>query len=176
MNNIRLFSLVLAGLMVAMCSQSKAAGDAYYFALPGVSGNVTAGAYAHDIAVTGFQYPGISGSAESFYIEKNFDSASALLLLASVTGTSFTSGTFYCVAGGGEGVGLGKGLGRIFTMVFGDLVIDAWQSADMGTSDPVPTEKVSFSFDSLSITTYPQKGGPGGPPVTTLIFAPPDHN
>ncbi len=163
--------LLLVVLTVGVCAQSRAGGDAYYLALPGITGDATAPGHAHQIALTGFAYPGISGSAESIYVQKNFDSASAQLLLASVTGTPITSGTFYCETAGSE-----KGGGRVFTMVFGDLVIDAWQSADMGASDPVPVEKVSFSFDSLSITSYPQRGGPGGPPVTTLIFAPPQHN
>jgi type VI protein secretion system component Hcp len=167
MKNIPKLLLVLAFLMVAVCARSRGSGDVYYMTLAGINGNARVAGLTNAIAVTGFQYPGVSGSAESFYIEKNFDSSSAQLLLASVTGSTITSGTFYCESA----------LGPVFTMSFGDLIIDAWQSSDMGMVDLVPMEKVSFSFDSLSITTYSQRGGKGGgAPVTTLIFAPPMHN
>jgi hypothetical protein len=167
MKGILKFWLVLAVPMAVVCARSEAAGDIYLLALPGISGNARGLDQENLISVTGFQYPGISGSAESFYVQKNFDSASAPLLLASVAGTVMTSATFYCESANGS---------RVFTMIFGDLMVDAWQSADMGTTDLVPMEKVSFSFDSLSIITYSPRVKGAGPPVTTLIFAPPMHN
>ena len=164
--------LAFAGVLITGIGQLKAATDSYYLALPGITGDASVAGHLHDIAVTGFEYPGISGSAQSFYIEKVFDSASAQLLLASVSGTTISSGTFYCDAGGGGEL---EKTQHVFVMVFGDLMVDAWQSADMGTADPVPKEKVSFSFSSLSITTYPARAKGGGSPVTTLIY-PPLHN
>ena len=164
--------LVFIAVLFASAARSFAGGDVYFLSLPGFTGDATTGGHQGQIVVTGFQYPGVSGSNRSFYVEKGFDSASAGLLMASVSGTAITSGTFYCEKAASEASRAG---GRVFTMVFGGLVVESYESFDTGAADPSPAEKVSFSFSTLQITTYPQKGGKGQP-VTTPIFSPPMVN
>lgn len=166
--------LLLLIVLLALSFRSFAAGDSYYLSLPGLTGESTAEGHQKQIGVTGFQYPGLSGSANSFYIQKGFDSASAGLLMASVSGTTFTTGTFYCEKGSSSsslGAGAGK---RIFSMVFGGLVVDSWESYDYGAAELTPAEKVSFTFSTLTITSYPQRKG--DPTVVTPIFFPPMTN
>ena len=166
--------LALAALL-APAIPAHAAGDTYFLSLPPLLGNSTDPAHKNDIVVTGFQYPGVSGSSHTFYIEKGFDSASPGLLLASVTGQVFSSGIFYCTKATGGGAGVSKGGGRIFTMNFGDLVVSSWQTFDNGTEDLAPVERVYFTFSTLSLVTYPQGGGIGLS-GTTPVFSPPMVN
>ena len=168
-----LFALFIS--LFAFSLRSFASGDVYYLSLPGLTGDATVRGHEKQIVVTGFQYPGLSGSAKSFYIQKGFDSASSGLLMDSVAGTTLTSGTFYCEKPGSSGAGSGVG-GRVFTMVFGGLVVESWESYDYGTTDLYPTEKVSSTFSTLSITSYPQKGSGQTSPTTTPIFSPPMVN
>jgi type VI protein secretion system component Hcp len=170
--NTKFLFLLLLSVFVGFSGCAFGAGDVYYLTLSGIAGDSAVRGHEKQIVVTGFQYPGLSGSSKSFYIQKDFDSASAPLLMASITGGTITSGSFYCEKAATGGLSGGR---PVFTMVFGGLVVDSFYSYDYGTADLIPGEKVSFTFSTLTVTSYPQNVK-GSTPVVTPIFYPPMGN
>jgi type VI secretion system secreted protein Hcp len=142
----------------------------YFLKIDGVAGESQDPRHVGEIEVQSFswgesQLPPSAGTAASrptiqdFHIVKYLDKASPVLMLAGASGQHFRSAVLTAEKSAAAPQ-------PYLTFTFGDLMVSSYQT-EAPAEEPVPVDRVSFSFGRIEMTYRPQRpDGTFDAPVT----------